>query len=143
MNFSLSRYAVVCLMLAAGSAGHCASNQDNPVGSAVVTANPLMVVLGLATIVALILMLAWLTKRLTGISALNGQAIKILAVTSVGQRERVMIIEAGGEQFLIGVAPGSVNPIHHFPEPVITANSPKAGDFQQKIQQLLRQDAKP
>lgn len=69
----------------------------------------LQMVLSLAAVVAMILGLAWMTRRMQGLRAAQHPDLRVRASLAVGMKERVVILEAGGQQFLIGVAPGQVN----------------------------------
>lgn len=69
----------------------------------------LQMVLSLAAVVAMILGLAWMTRRMQGLRAAQNPDLRVRASLAVGMKERVVILEAGGQQFLIGVAPGQVN----------------------------------
>ncbi len=66
-------------------------------------------VLSLAAVVAAILGLAWMTRRMQGLRGASNGALRVKATLAVGMKERVVLIEASGRQFLIGVAPGRVN----------------------------------
>lgn len=79
--------------------------------------------LGLFVIVGLIVGMAWLMRRMSNVSGLNAGHLKVLAGVSVGQRERVVLIQAGDTQLLVGVAPGAVRTIHVMDEPIITQTS--------------------
>lgn len=59
--------------------------------------------LALLAVVALILVLAWVLKRMPG-SALRGHgALRIVASLPLGMRERLVVVAAGERQFLLGV----------------------------------------
>ncbi|VAW92957.1 hypothetical protein MNBD_GAMMA22-553 [hydrothermal vent metagenome] len=65
--------------------------------------------LGLVLIVGLILGLAWLVKRINNYQGNMNGVLKLLSMISVGQREKIVLIQIGKQQLLIGVAPGKVN----------------------------------
>lgn len=110
----------------------------NPtLGSAVVTTNPLRVVFGLLLVVGLIFAVAWLLRRLSSVSMLAGQGMKVVATLSVGPREKVLLVDVGGQQLLLGVAPGRVSHLQSFEQPVIALDSQPSGEFSIKIKQLL------
>lgn len=110
--------------------------------SAVVTSNPLTVILGLAAVVALIFALAWALKRMGASHVTGTQSMKILSGMSVGPRERIVLVQVGEQQLLLGVAPGSVSSLHAFDEPVVTDTSEPTGEFQTKMRQFLQQGAR-
>lgn len=109
------------------------------VGSGVVTTNPLSVVVGLLFVVGLILLLAWLMRRMGGISTFNGQQMKVVAALSVAGREKVLLIDVGGQQVLIGVAPGRVSHLQTFEQPVITPSA-NPSDFPSAMKKILQQN---
>lgn len=66
-------------------------------------------VFSLIAVVAIILGLAWMTRRMQVLRGAGGSELSVRASLSVGLKERVVIVEAQGRQFLIGVAPGQVS----------------------------------
>ena len=92
---------------------------------------------GLLAVVALILGCAWVARRVQGFGGVNSQALKVAAVLSVGQKERVALIDVGEKQILIGITPQSVRTLHVFDEPVVNPSSQSGGDFAQKLQQVM------
>ena len=69
---------------------------------------------GLAVVIFLILVSAWVLRRLNKVSFSRGQDLRILGGISVGTRERVILLQAGEKQLLLGVAPGRVETLHVF-----------------------------
>lgn len=64
---------------------------------------------GLAIVLGVMALLAWLLKRmLTGVHY-RQSVIKIVGGVSVGSRERVVVLEVAGRWIVVGVAPGRVN----------------------------------
>ena len=100
--------------------------------------------LGLVVVVILILLSGWLVRRVQGVGGVNSQSLKVVSVLSVGQKERVALIEIAEKQILIGVTPQSVRTLHVFDEPVVTSSQPAAGgDFARKLQQVLGRGTAP
>jgi flagellar protein FliO/FliZ len=83
------------------------------------TALSLLVVLGL------IFLLGWGLKRLQGVRVGGQAAMRIHGGLQVGPKERVLLIEAGGQHLLIGVSAGGVSTLHVYAEPPVV---PAAGD---------------
>ena len=78
--------------------------------------------LGLLVVVGSIFALAWVLRRVQGLRPKSAAGMQVHAGLSVGARERVLWIEAGGKHLLIGVAQGRVNALHVFDEvPVMDA----------------------
>ena len=79
-------------------------------------------VLGLIFVIGLILLLAWIAKRTLNLTQ-NTRQIRMIAGLPLGARERVVLIEVGKEQMLLGVAPGRVNLLTRFEEPVVDSDT--------------------
>lgn len=85
----------------------------------------LRVCLSLAVVIALILAAGWVLRRLQGGGVRAGGNLRCVESIAVGLKERVVLVEAGGKQMLLGVAPGNVRTLHVFDEP-IAATTPNA-----------------
>ncbi|CAE6908553.1 Flagellar protein FliO [Pseudomonas marincola] len=95
-------------------------------------------VLGLLLVIGLIFLLAWLVRRVQQITPRGGQVIQIVATQTLGPRDRLVLVQVGGEQVLIGLTPGRIAPLHVMAEPVSAASSTQAsGDFAQRLMQAL------
>ncbi|MFK7828944.1 MAG: flagellar biosynthetic protein FliO [Congregibacter sp.] len=69
-----------------------------------------------------------LLKRVNRMGSSSGSALRVIASASLGQREKVVLLEAGQEQILLGVAPGNVRMLHVLPERVHLGGSAGASD---------------
>jgi len=75
----------------------------------------LQVVLGLGLIVFLILALSWGLKwvgRLSGVQ--NQRHIKVVSQTALGVKEKLVIIEVGNKNILLGLTPNNISLLHTF-----------------------------
>jgi flagellar protein FliO/FliZ len=79
----------------------------------------LEVTLALLAIVALIAGLAWLMKRMRSFGTAGHDRIQVLGERALGPKERCVLVRVGGTDILVGVAAGSVNTLHVFPEGAI------------------------
>lgn len=97
-------------------------------------------ILGLAAVLALILGLAWVMRRMGGIPGTAAGSLRILGGLSMGTRERVVLIQVGETQLLIGVAPGRVQTLHVLEQPVQFSehNPPGKGNFAASLNAALR-----
>lgn len=86
---------------------------------------------GLAFVLLAIVAFAWFMRRFSGTSGAGiPHAIEILAVRSVGNRERLMLVQIGEEQVLIGVGPAGMRRLHELKKPLKSPAEPKPGvDF--------------
>ena len=99
----------------------------------------LNVTFGLLLIVGLIFALSFFVKRFgAGSFAGNGQ-LKVLSSMPLGTRERIVLIDAAGQQLLLGITPTHINTLHVFTEPVVPNNSNTASsDFSKTLMSLLQ-----
>ncbi len=77
------------------------------------------VALGLLFVLFLVIAVAWLLKRIGGFSIAGSSSLKILGGLSMGSRERVVLMQVGEEQILVGVSPGRIQTLHVLDKPVI------------------------
>ncbi|QYJ83724.1 flagellar biosynthetic protein FliO [Shewanella aegiceratis] len=73
---------------------------------------------GLLVVIALIFLLAYLVKRLKLVPSSHG-VLKTLAVTPLGQREKMVLVEVDGQQYLLGVTSQQVSLIDKLDTPII------------------------
>jgi flagellar protein FliO/FliZ len=106
---------------------HVADAAENaPPPSAMGAGSMLQFGLGLAIVLGLIVAAGWFMKRFSlGPSA--GGLVKVIAGASIGQRERVVVVEVGETWMVLGVAPGRVNALHTMPKGEIAAAAPTHG----------------
>ena len=92
----------------------------------------LQVITSLIFVVAIIFVGAWFFRRYGRISGLLNEDLKVVAGLSVGQREKVIVLQTGKTQLLLGVSPGRIQTLHVFDVPVIKGKqdeaSAKVGD---------------
>lgn len=81
----------------------------------------LRLAVGLVIVLAALGGLAWLLRRLGGAGLGRSGPVRVLGSAPVGQRERVLLVEVGDQQLLVGVAPGNVRTLHVLDEPVAEA----------------------
>ena len=84
-------------------------------------ANPLLdgsvimeTALGLAVIILLIFGLGWLLRRFGRLPTGSRGDISVIGGTSLGPRERAVLLQVGHTRLLVGVAPGRVQTLHVF-----------------------------
>lgn len=97
----------------------------------------LQMVAGLLIVLALIAALAWCARRF-GIVKTRGQSsVRVVAGTSVGPRERVTVVEVGGQWLVLGVAAGSVNLLTAMPAQPLPDTAAQASARPQKVEPRL------
>jgi flagellar protein FliO/FliZ len=98
---------------------------------------------GLLVVLLLVFLAAWGLRRMARIPGRGGGALRVLGGLAVGQRERVVLVQVGAEQLLLGVAPGRVEKLHLLDSPLITATeSPATSSFARGLEGLLKRETK-
>ena len=97
------------------SSGPVAAAEALPAG--VGAGSVLQVLLGLVVVLGMVFVAAWAIRRFSPNLAPGGGALRVVAGTAVGNRERVLLLEVNDTWLVVGVAPGRISPIHSMPRP--------------------------
>jgi len=99
--------------------------------------------LGLAVVVGLIFGLGYLMRRVGPLAPQGGQHIKLVSSLPLGPRDRLLLVDVGGTQMLLGTSPGRINTLHVFDQPVadLAAAAASNSDFARKLQAMLKRGA--
>ncbi len=73
---------------------------------------------GLLLVVAVIFVLAWLVKKFNLNQQSQNGLIRIIAGLTIGTRDRIVLLQVGEEQILLGLTPGRIEKLHTLAEPV-------------------------
>lgn len=133
--------AVMALLPAAEAAAQEAG------GSGVDMTSLTRLTIGLLVVVGAIFVFGWLLRRMGGFSAGGGGHLRVLGGISVGNRERILLVQAGKTQLLVGVAPGRVQTLHVLDEPVEVPTSGsgpsrQVSPFAARLRQMMQNDEK-
>jgi flagellar protein FliO/FliZ len=103
----------------------------------------LQLILGLVVVIVCIVALAWVAKRVNRLQSSTDGSLKVLGGLSMGARERVVLLQVGEQQLLIGVSPGRINALHVLDEPVSDIDKiSNAGSFSEKLSAMLNDSLK-
>ena len=98
--------------------------------SSLFTGDYLLQVIGSFVVVILLLIgVLVLLRRFNGVSSQMSGNMRVISSVGVGQRERVVLLQVGVEQILVGVGPGNVRKIHAFDQPVVEASVSTTPNF--------------
>ncbi len=124
VSLCLFRQALLAVLLGVQAAGVLAADKlahapaakvvNEPLGAA----NLLQLTFGLLAVLAAIVGSAWLLRRYGRLQSGVAGALRVIGGLSMGPRERVVLIQVGKQQLLLGVAPGRVQMLHVLDEPV-------------------------
>lgn len=97
------------------------------VGSGLFTGDYLLQVVGsLVLVIGALIAVMMILKRFNTVGRSTAGSIQVLASTAVGQRERVVLLQVGADQLLVGVASGSVTTLHQLSDPIAPSAVPAA-----------------
>jgi len=130
-------------VLAAEPTANAAATVAPAVGSGV-AGQLTQLVLGLLLVLGLIFFLAWLLRRVQQAGpAGKGQVIELIGSRALGPRDRLMLVQVGNEQILLGLSPGTITALHVLKEPVHVPVTEKATpEFAQRLMELMGKDQK-
>lgn len=108
------------------------------------------VTLSLVLVLAAVFAAAWAVRRLKTFGRFSSGPIEIIADVSIGAKERAVLVQVGGKQLLLGVAPGRVTTLHVLEEPIAadqvkakvadtqaTSGEPQRPDFKSILKRSL------
>ena len=135
MNKSFS-YIMLTLMVIFSSAIWAA--ETAPPVTGIGAGQVITVLVGLAFVLALVFGCGWFVKHFGGMQTARSGSIKVISVLPVGSRERLALVEVGGQQLLLGVTAQQITMLHAFDEPVIkNSDSKNNSEFAQKLHKML------
>lgn len=124
MRFLLALFALMTVPAVAQEAVPAVSP------SSLFTGDYLLQVIGSFVVVILLLVgVLVLLRRFNGVSSQMSGNMRVVSSVGVGQRERVVLLQVGEEQILVGVGPGNVRKIHAFDEPVVESSASTTPSF--------------
>ncbi len=93
---------------------------------------------GLLLVVAVIFALAWLVKKFNLNQQSQNGLIKIVAGISIGTRDRIVLLQIGEEQILVGLAPGRIEKLHTMSQPLDAPEGQLASSsFAEKLNRIM------
>jgi len=105
----------------------------------------MQLVLGLLVVILCIVALAWFAKKMNRFHSVTNDSLKIISGISMGSRERIVLLQVGEEQLLVGVSPGRINKLHVLNSSITTSagvssnteNKPFDKGFSDKLKTMM------
>ena len=118
MRYSALSFWLFC-SLASAQSGEAASDALEPLSS------PYLLKLtgGLVLVVVLIFALAWLVKKFNLNQQSNNGLMRIVTGMPLGTRDRIVLLQVGEEQILLGLTPGRIQKLHTMSQPLQVAET--------------------
>jgi len=67
---------------------------------------------GLLIVLAIFFLCAWGIRKLSGITANSTGKMRVIGGLSLGMREKVILLQVGKKQLILGVTPGRIDALH-------------------------------
>jgi len=66
----------------------------------------------LILVLMLFFLCVWLLRKTTGMNSATANQMRVIGGLSLGAKERVVLLQVGSKQILLGVAPGRIDTLH-------------------------------
>jgi len=93
--------------------------------------------LSLLVVIVVIVMLAFLAKK-ARVFGSNHQQLQVVATLPLGPKERLMVVQVGSEQVLVGVTGQQINLLKELQQP-LENSPPELNPFATKLAQMMKQ----
>lgn len=100
------------------------------------------IMISLILVLAIIFVGAWLVRRYGRFSAVADGQLRVLGMLSVGQKERIMLLQVGRQQLLVGVTSSRITTLHTLDESIEVQEADTTSlkpSFAQRFQDALKQ----
>ncbi len=91
---------------------------------------------GLAAVIGLFITMAWIMRNMgVGMVSKDGvEKLKVKAALSVGNRERILLIDACGDQVLIGITQERIDTLHVIPAKKAQTHAEFSAELEKRLQ---------
>ncbi len=98
----------------------------------------LKLIIGLLLVLGLIFLFAWAARKMRLAPGSDDGMIRVLSAISVGQRDRIALIQVGEEQILVGLSPGRMQTLHTLKEPLVPQQPQEPpASFAERLNKLM------
>lgn len=95
-------------------------------------------VTALFIVLASVIALAWVMRRFGRLQSSAKGALQMIDGMALSTRERIVLVQVGDTQILLGVAPGRVEAVHVLDKPVVTGGQEEVtGNFAARLREVL------
>lgn len=117
---AINGFGMLVLLLLSSSTNAALTNETSAkvgTGTAGLSSELLSMGLSLVLVIALIVGLAFILKRLNP-NIVNQKDFKVVRSISLGTKERLLVIELDNKQHLLGVTPNNINYLYQLETPI-------------------------
>lgn len=143
MCFKQNAQRLLVLLSLLSASNSALAEETVEVGKHVTTpTDSLSMLLSLMFVLAVILMAAWVLKRFNIVQHGATQGIRVISSVNLGTKEKLVIVEVGNEQIMLGVTSQQVNLIKVLDEKLPTSQPDSSSleqPFAKSLQKYFRQ----
>lgn len=97
------------------------------------------IMVSLVLVLLVIFLSAWVLRRYSRFPGVADGHLRVIGAISVGQREKILLLQVGKEQLLVGVTSSKISRLHQLEDLVeVKDNAPIASQFSQRLQEALK-----
>ena len=96
----------------------------------------LKVILSLVLVLAIFYLLANIFKKYTGMSIKNNSTMRVLGGLSLGGKDKVVVLQAGDVNLLLGVSASGITKLHQFDKDEVFSSCDQSS-FSQQIENII------
>ncbi|MEA5444266.1 flagellar biosynthetic protein FliO [Gammaproteobacteria bacterium AB-CW1] len=126
--------ALMFLFLLLPVTGLAESSVGDEIGGVQGLAN---VVFSLIVVLAVVLGVAWFMRRMPGMGGSGSAHMKVIGQMPLSTRERLMLVEVGNEQILLGVSPAGIRTLHVLGKPLESPQEQNEPSFKKRLMETL------
>ncbi len=116
LSFVLCLLSSVLCPLAPAHAAEGIRTAYTPPPPAVSSGSILQILFSLLLVLAAVVLVAWLLKRMNITQQGSGHLLRVIGGVSIGQRERIVLVEIKDTWLVVGVGPGQIRTLHTLPK---------------------------
>lgn len=107
-------------------------------------ANPVIAIIKMSVALVVVLVMLWafatLLKRFQSPALQAKSGLKLISTYSLGQREKLVVMQVGEEQLLLGVSSSSISTLHVLPTPLNIQGNGDAGSFKKTLNAAMSRE---
>lgn len=98
----------------------------------------LQILMNLLLVLAAVLLLAWLFKKLQHVNQPGSASLRVQASLALGPKERLLVVAVGDEQILVGASGAGIQALHVLKTPL--TSEPQAASFKQRLDSITSKE---
>ncbi|MBX2883465.1 MAG: flagellar biosynthetic protein FliO [Granulosicoccus sp.] len=97
----------------------------------------LKLIAALGAVIGFFALFAMVMRRSQGFGQATGSGLSIVASLSLGTRERLVVVQAGQKQILVGITQTQINPLSELDTPIAVSNDEQPESFKANLDKIL------